>query len=90
MIIVFIFLPEVSPKATSLVNEVNITVLGFDKLQPIPKHKLLGKTEFHMHKLAKVCDSRYLLKKKKFAYHEIFHCEQCTYFSNCVRYSDLL
>nr|XP_058960154.1 uncharacterized protein LOC131787091 [Pocillopora verrucosa] len=43
----------VSPKATSLVNEVNIAVLGFDKLQPIPKHKLLGKTEFHMHKLAK-------------------------------------
>lgn len=63
MIIVFIFLTEVSPKATSLVNEVNIAVLGFDKLQPIPKHKLLGKTEFHMHKLAKVCDSRYLLKK---------------------------
>lgn len=64
MIIVFIFLPEVSPKATSVVNEVNIAVLGFDKLQPIPKHKLLGKTEFHMHKLAKVCDSRYLLKKR--------------------------
>lgn len=64
MIIVFIFLTEVSPKATSLVNEVNIAVLGFDKLQPIPKHKLLGKTEFHVHKLAKVCDSRYLLKKR--------------------------
>lgn len=64
MIIVFIFLTEVSPKATSLVNEVNIAVLGFDKLQPIPKHKLLGKTEFHMHKLVKVCDSRYLLKKR--------------------------
>lgn len=47
------FSVTVSPKATSSVNEVNIAVLGFDRLQPIPKHKLLGKTEFHMIKLAK-------------------------------------
>lgn len=36
------------------VNRVIIAVLGYDKHQPIPKHKLLGKTEFHLHKLAKV------------------------------------
>lgn len=41
---------------TSPVNKVTVAVIGFDKLQPIPKHKLLGKTEFHLHKLAKVCD----------------------------------
>lgn len=36
------------------VNRVIIAVLGYDKHHPIPKHKLLGKTEFHLHKLAKV------------------------------------
>ena len=50
------FLFQISPKITSSVNKVMIAVVGFDKLQPIPKHKLLGKTEFHLHKLAKVCD----------------------------------
>ncbi|KAM7426860.1 hypothetical protein ABFA07_021919 [Porites harrisoni] len=43
----------ISPKVTSAANKVVITVLCFDKLQPIPKHKLLGKMEFHLHKLAK-------------------------------------
>ena len=47
---------QISPKVTNPVNKVIIAVLGYDKLQPIPKHKLLGKTEFHLHKLAKVCD----------------------------------
>ncbi|KAJ7386779.1 hypothetical protein OS493_006805 [Desmophyllum pertusum] len=47
------FSVTISPKVTSSVNKVTIAVLGYDKLQPIPKHKLLGKTEFHMHKLAK-------------------------------------
>lgn len=41
------------PKATNPFNKVIIAVIGYDKLQPIPKHKLLGKTEFHLHKLAK-------------------------------------
>ena len=52
------FLFQISPKVTNPVNRVIIAVLGYDKLHPIPKHKLLGKTEFHLHKLAKVhvCD----------------------------------
>lgn len=45
---------------TSSVNKVGIAIVGFDKLQPIPKHKLLGKTEFHLHKLVKVCDMQVL------------------------------
>lgn len=90
MIIVFIFLFEVFFKVISLVNEVNIVVLGFDKLQLILKYKFFGKIEFYVYKLVKVCDLRYLLKKNKFVYYEIFYCEQCIYFLNCVRYSDLL
>ena len=49
-----VILFKISPKVTSAANKVVITVLCFDKLQPIPKHKLLGKMEFHLHKLAKV------------------------------------
>lgn len=43
----------ISPKVANPVNRVIIAVLGYDKHQPIPKHKLLGKMEFHLHKLAK-------------------------------------
>ncbi|XP_068718844.1 cation channel sperm-associated targeting subunit tau-like isoform X2 [Montipora capricornis] len=47
------FPATIYPKATNPFNKVVIAVIGYDKLQPIPKHKLLGKTEFHLHKLAK-------------------------------------
>ncbi|XP_068715773.1 cation channel sperm-associated targeting subunit tau-like [Montipora foliosa] len=47
------FPATIYPKATNPFNKVIIAVIGYDKLQPIPKHKLLGKTEFHLHKLAK-------------------------------------
>ena len=45
---------QISSKVANPVNKVIVAVLGVDKLQTILKPKLLGKTEFHLHKLAKV------------------------------------
>jgi len=58
----------ISPKITSSINKVTFAVVGFDKLQPKTKHKLLGKTEFHLHKLAKKqwsMETFQLLNRKK-------------------------
>jgi len=47
------FPATISPNVTHPFNKVAMAVIGYDKLLPIPKHKLLGKVEFHLHKLAK-------------------------------------
>lgn len=47
------FPATISPNVTHPFNKVVMAVIGYDKLLPIPKHKFLGKVEFHLHKLAK-------------------------------------
>ena len=35
-------------------NKVVLSVVVYDKIQPKTKHRVLGKIEFHLHKLVKV------------------------------------
>ncbi|KAK3736101.1 hypothetical protein QZH41_013524, partial [Actinostola sp. cb2023] len=58
----------VSTKVSSGLNKVHIAVIGFDKQQVRPKYRVLGKCEFHLHKIVKKqwsMDSFELQNKKK-------------------------
>ena len=45
---------QISGKVISSSNKVLVSVLGYDSKQALPKHRLLGRAEFHFYKLIKV------------------------------------